>query len=77
MPIVIIPPEQVNIDSLRSIVESVIVRDGTDYGERELSLEEKVDILLPQVLRSEVLISFDEDTETITLIPKQDANNLS
>ncbi len=73
----IIPPEQVNIDSLRSIVESVIVRDGTDYGERELSLEEKVDILLPQVLRSEVLISFDEDTETITLIPKQDANNLS
>lgn len=73
----IIPPEQVNIDSLRSIVESVIVRDGTDYGERELSLEEKVDILLPQVLRSEVLISFDEDTETITLIPKQDTNNLS
>lgn len=73
----IIPPEKVNMESLRSIVESVIMRDGTDYGERELSLGEKVDILLPQVLSSEVLISFDEDTETITLIPKHDANHLS
>ncbi len=73
----IIPPEKVNMESLRSIVESVIVRDGTDYGARELSLEEKVDILLPQVLSSEVLISFDEDTETITLIPKSDMNHLA
>ncbi len=69
----IIPPEKLTIEALRSIVESVIIREGTDYGEHEFTLDEKVSELLPQVLRGEVLISYDEESESVTLLPKEAA----
>lgn len=58
------------MESLNAIVESVIMREGTDYGEHEFSMQEKIEQLLPQVLRGDVLISYDEDSETVTLIEK-------
>ncbi len=66
----IIPPERLTMESLNAIVESVIMREGTDYGEHEFSMQEKIEQLLPQVLRGDVLISYDEDSETVTLIEK-------
>ncbi len=66
----IIPPERLTMESLNAIVESVIMREGTDYGEHEFSMQEKMEQLLPQVLRGDVLISYDEDSETVTLIEK-------
>ncbi len=73
----IIPPEKLTTEALRSIVESVIIREGTDYGTREFTLEEKVSELLPQVLAGDVLISYDEDSESITLLPKESASQLA
>ncbi|WP_188150355.1 YheU family protein [Teredinibacter waterburyi] len=67
----IVPPEQLNADVLRSIIESFITREGTDYGEQEWSLEEKVEQLLPQVLNGEVAIVYDEASESITLMERQ------
>lgn len=68
----IIPPSKLPAHTLRNILEEFITRDGTDYGEQELSLEEKVDRLFPQVATGEVLIVFDEALETIQLVHKQD-----
>lgn len=73
----IIPPEKLTVEAIRSIVESVIMREGTDYGERELSLSEKVDQLLPQVINAEVLISYDEETESVNLLPKEEAAQIA
>ncbi|MFL0802115.1 MAG: YheU family protein [Agarilytica sp.] len=70
----IIPPEKLTLEALRSIVESVIIREGTDYGVHEFTLEEKVGELLPQVLGGEVLISYDEESESVTLVPKETAS---
>ncbi len=69
----IIPPEKLATESLRGIVESFIIRDATDYGETELDLDEKVNRLLPQVISGEVVIVYDEDSESVNLIPKADA----
>jgi uncharacterized protein YheU (UPF0270 family) len=68
----IIPPEQLSQDALQGVLEEFIGREGTDYGEQELSLEEKVARLRPQVMRGEVLIMFDEFLETLTLIRRED-----
>lgn len=68
----IIPPSKLPAQTLRNILEEFITRDGTDYGDCELSLEEKVDRLYPQVFTNEVLIIFDEATETIQLVHKRD-----
>lgn len=69
----IIPIEQLNSEILKNIAEDFITRDGTDYGHVELTLNEKVERLLIQVRKQEVLISFDEETESITMIGVDDA----
>lgn len=68
----IVPPERLTEDVMRGILESYITRDGTDYGENELDMEDKVRQLLPQVLNGDVLIVYDEDSESINLIAKDD-----
>lgn len=70
----IIPPEQLTREVLIGIVESYITREGTDYGEHELDLDSKVKRLLPQVLKGEVLIMYDEESQSVNLVPKDDAS---
>jgi len=70
----VIPPEQLTREVLIGIVESYITREGTDYGEHELDLDSKVKRLLPQVLKGEVLIMYDEESQSVNLVPKDDAS---
>ena len=72
----IIPPEKLTVAVLRNLVEAYINREGTDYGAVELSLEEKVNKLMPQVIKGEVLIVFDEESESVNLMPKEEAMNM-
>ncbi len=67
----IIPPERLTEEVIRGIIESYISREGTDYGVEELSLAEKVADVLPSVMVGNVLISFDETTQTLTLLNKE------
>jgi len=68
----IIPPEKLTKDVLRNILETYISREGTDYGERELSLEEKVNQLMPQIYAGEVLVTFDQTSESVNLVNAAD-----
>lgn len=68
----IIPPESLSAEALQGVLEEFISRDGTDYGESELSLEAKVNRLRPQVMRGEVLIVFDEVLEGVTLMTQEE-----
>ncbi|WP_018415871.1 YheU family protein [Teredinibacter turnerae] len=68
----IIPPERLTEEALRGVIEGYITREGTDYGEHELSLPEKVEALMPQVVLGEVLIVFDEESESVNLVNKRD-----
>jgi len=44
-----------------------VLREGTDYGEREHSLEQKVAQVRGQLERGLARILFDPETETVTL----------
>ena len=72
----IIPPEQLSQDALQGVLEEFIGREGTDYGEQELSLEEKVALLRPQVARGEVVIVYDEFLESLTLTRRDEVRHL-
>lgn len=72
----IIPPEQLSQDALQGVLEEFIGREGTDYGEQELSLEEKVALLRPQVARGEVVIVYDEFLESLTLTRREEVGHL-
>ena len=49
------------------MIESFVLREGTDYGEREYSLEEKVAHVRGQLERGLARILFDPQSSTVTL----------
>lgn len=68
----IIPHERLAPETLQSLIESYIAREGTDYGESELPMQSKVERLRKQIISAEVVIVFDHQTESINLLPRRD-----
>jgi len=50
------------------VIESFVLREGTDYGAREYSLEQKVAHVRSQLERGQARILFDPETNTVTLV---------
>jgi uncharacterized protein YheU (UPF0270 family) len=59
---------QLSPEALRAVLESFVLREGTDYGEREFSLDEKVAQVLRQLERDEARIVFDPHTQSVTIV---------
>ena len=49
------------------MIESFVLREGTDYGEREFSLEQKVAQVRAQLERGQARILFDPQSNTVTI----------
>ena len=64
-----VPYTELPPDLLHAVVESFVLREGTDYGEKELTLEAKVARVIAQLKHGEVKITFDPESESVTLIP--------
>jgi len=62
-----VPHQALSPDALRGVIEAFVLREGTDYGSREFTHEEKVQQVLDGLQRGEVQILFDTQTETVTL----------
>lgn len=65
-----IPWQQLSPDTLRGLIEEFVTRDGTDYGEEEVSLERRVEQVMAQLRRGEAQILFSENTGTCTIVPR-------
>jgi uncharacterized protein len=61
-------PDDLEPDTLRAVIESFVLREGTDYGVHETSLEDKVAQVLSQLRRGEAHITFDQATESVNLV---------
>ena len=61
-----LPPEL-----LHAVVESFVLREGTDYGEREVSLDDKVAGVIRQLKKGEARIMFDPQTDSVTIAVRQ------
>ncbi len=48
--------------------ESFVLREGTDYGEREISLADKVGRVIRQLEHGEAQIVFDPQTESVDIV---------
>lgn len=64
-----VPWKALSPDALRGVVEACVLREGTDYGDREFSHEEKVAQVIEGLESGEVRIMFDPVTESVTLLP--------
>jgi uncharacterized protein len=65
---VVVPYTELAADLLHAVVESYVLREGTDYGEREFSLVEKVAHVISQLKRGDAQIMFDPETETVSIV---------
>ena len=64
-----VPVARLTPDVLRGLLEEFASRDGTDYGERELSLGEKVERLQRQLTAGDLQILFETESEQWDLVP--------
>ena len=62
-----VPASALSARALRGLVEEFITREGTDYGVREHTFDEKRDSVLRLIAAGEVAIFFDPASETTTL----------
>lgn len=66
-----VPWRDISPAALRGVVEAFVLREGTDYGAREFTHEEKVAQLLTALERGEARILYDPATESVTLLARQ------
>ena len=64
-----VPWAALSKEALRGVVEAFVLREGTDYGEWEFSLEQKVEQVMRQLKRGEAALWFDPETSSVTLVP--------
>lgn len=66
-----VPAEAVPAETLQNLIEEFVTRDGTDYGERETALSERVAQVQRLLSQGEMAIWFDEATETVSLLTRR------
>jgi len=63
-----VPHTELDPELLRAVIESFVLREGTDYGEQEFTLEQKVARVRRQLERREAQILFDPETESVAIV---------
>lgn len=69
----LIPVEQLSAAALRGLIEEFITREGTDYGVSEYSLDDKVGHIERQIAAGDVVIVFNAEQNSCTLLPRDEA----
>ena len=72
-PPVDVPHTELSPEALRGVVEAFVLREGTDYGEREVSFDAKVRQVLHQLESGDAQIRFDPVTESVDIVVKTGA----
>lgn len=67
-PPVEVPPGELSPSALRGVIEAFVLREGTEYGERDVPLEHKVAAVQRQLERGEARILFDPVTGSIDIV---------
>lgn len=67
----IIPWQDLEETTLNNILDSFILREGTDYGERDFSLAEKRAQLLAQLKAEKIVIVWSELNESLDIKDKR------
>ncbi|MDN3640169.1 YheU family protein [Simiduia curdlanivorans] len=73
---IVIPVDQLPADALQGLIEEFVTRDGTDYGQEEMNLAQKVSQVKSQLQRREVLIVYNLADEQANILTRQQYEEL-
>lgn len=76
LPPIEIPREKLSDEIIDALIEEFVLREGTDYGASEISLDKKKEQVLKQLDREDIRIVFDFQTATPTLVTAQEFKKL-
>jgi uncharacterized protein YheU (UPF0270 family) len=63
-----VPHTELAPHTLRAVVESFVLREGTDYGAQDAPFERKVADVMRQLDRREAIIVYDPGTDSIDIV---------
>jgi uncharacterized protein YheU (UPF0270 family) len=70
----IVPWKEIAPETLENLIKEYVLREGTDYGDVEASLTDKVEQVKLQLKLGKVVIVYSELHESIDIKVSQDAN---
>ena len=64
-----VPVQYLSPELLRKVVEAFVLREGTDYGARERTLDEKVADVIRQLNDGSADIVYDPESQSVDIVP--------
>ena len=71
----IIPFTDLSTETLDNLIEQFVLQEGTEYGEHDVSLAEKVIQVKQQLKVGEALIVYSELHESVNIVPASQLQN--
>lgn len=65
----IVPYKDINLDTLNAIIKEFVLREGTEYGAEDISIDEKLEQVHQQLQRGSAVLVYSELHETVNIIP--------
>lgn len=72
-----IPMDQLSAEVVDAVIEAFILREGTDYGVVEISLDKKKEQIRKQLQKNDIRIVYDFNTESVTMMTDSDWKKLT
>ena len=69
MSVYIVPVNRLSPEALQGVIEEFILREGTDYGQVEISREMKFEQVKRKLENGSAVLIFDDETETTNIFP--------
>jgi hypothetical protein len=66
----IIPWQDLDSDTLNNLLEHFVLREGTEYGEHDVTLADKVDQVREQLKQGLAVIVYSELHESVNIVSK-------
>jgi len=67
-----IPVNRLSPVALQGVIKEYVTRDGTDYGDAEISLEQKIKYVRDRLKDGSAVLIFDDKTETTNILLAND-----
>jgi uncharacterized protein YheU (UPF0270 family) len=67
-----VPWDQLALDTLQALVEEFVTRDGTDYGEQEIALCDKVNQVIRGIKRKDYVIVYNPDADSVQIVTREE-----
>lgn len=63
-----IPYQQIEPETLRSMIQEFVSRDGADWGDAGCTLNDKVEQVLQQLFDKQATVVFDLQSQTVNIV---------